>query len=267
MVSPYGFMLFDCKALFDELESVSLCLVKRSTNHVALALARAFGLEVEYVFGWNSLPSAQNKVVWNNKHPTVTNVLASAQTAFDHWIKAQDKTSLSSLCLNSIDDDSETWAKLGENTIKINVDAALFYSENKYGFGLVAHYHISNLIASCAGSFGGLYAPEVIEIMGIEEAISWVQANNWQFVEIETDSLVSVQAIQSTHSMRSTFGLLIKDCQILLFALSNVKLSWIKRSANRVAHHVARHSRFYPGCSVSKFSITVEFQHLLHSKC
>ncbi|XP_062088725.1 uncharacterized protein LOC133795286 [Humulus lupulus] len=210
---------------------------------------------------------ARNKVVWNKKHSTVTDVLASAQIALDHWIKAQDKTSLSSLCLNNIGDGSETWTKPGENTIKINVDATLFDSENKYGYGLVARNHFGNLVAARAGSYGGLYASEVIEAMGIKEALSWVQTNNWRSVEIETDNLVSVQAIRGNHSMRSTLGLLIKDCQILLSTLPNVKLFWIRRSANRVAHHVARYSRFYLGCSISEFSITAEFQHLLYSEC
>ncbi|KAM6600724.1 uncharacterized protein LOC133034004 [Cannabis sativa] len=47
-------------------------------------------------------------------------------------------------------------------------------------------------VTARAGCYGGRYAVEVIEAMGIKEALSWVKTNNWQHVQIETDSLVSV---------------------------------------------------------------------------
>ncbi|XP_030502405.2 uncharacterized protein LOC115717560 [Cannabis sativa] len=148
------------------------------------------------MYSW-AIWKARNKVVWKKKHSSVNDVLTSAQVALDHSNKAQDKILLSSICQESIGDGTESWTRPAENTIKINVDATLFDSDNKYGFRIVARNHLGHLVAAWASCHGGRYAAEVIEAMVIKEALSWVKTNNWQHVQIETDSLVSVQAMRS----------------------------------------------------------------------
>uniref|UniRef100_A0A803PNA3 RNase H type-1 domain-containing protein n=1 Tax=Cannabis sativa TaxID=3483 RepID=A0A803PNA3_CANSA len=113
----------------------------------------------------------------------------------------------------------------------------------------------------------GNYFAEVVEALEIKEALSWIKSNNWQKVEIETDSLLTVQAIRSDHNMSSTFGLITKDCHALLLSLIDVKLRFIKRSANRVAHAVARHARFFPGCSIFEYNVWPDLKDLLYSEC
>ncbi|KAM6570608.1 hypothetical protein CsatB_018593 [Cannabis sativa] len=218
------------------------------------------------MYSW-TIWKARNKVVWKKKHSSVNDVLTSAQVALDHWNKAHDKILLSSICLENIGDSAESWTKPVENTIKINVDAALFDIDNKYGFEIIAQNYLGYLVAARAGCHGGRYAAEVIEVMGIKKALSWVKTNNWQHVQIETANLVSVQAIRSNQAMKSTFALSIKDCQLLLSTLPNVNLFFIRRSANRVAHYVAKHSRYQSDRNISDISISGELLHLLHSEC
>ncbi|XP_062085599.1 uncharacterized protein LOC133791697 [Humulus lupulus] len=181
--------------------------------------------------------------------------------------EAQDKTTLLSLSLENNDARSESWIKPGTNQIKINVDAALFQRECSYGFGLVARDSSGRLIEAKTCYQGGVFPAEVVEAMGIKEALSWIKSKNWHNVEIETDSMLSVQSIRSNQIMSSIFGLLIQDCQILLSSLHNVHLRFIKRSANRVAHAVARHSRFLSGCSIFEHNVWADLQALLYSEC
>lgn len=61
-------------------------------------------------------------------------------------------------------------------------------------------------------------------------------------VLIESDCLIVVQAVTSSMAMFSPFGLLVKDCRALLSMLCNVSLHFVKRSANNVAHSIARAS-------------------------
>ncbi|KAM6544717.1 hypothetical protein CsatB_025453 [Cannabis sativa] len=146
------------------------------------------------MYSW-AIWKARNKVVWKKKHSYVNDVLTSAQVALDHWNKAQ-KTQ--SICLKSIGDGVELWTKPAENTIKINVDAALFDSDNKYGFEIVARNHLGHLVAARAGCHGGRYAAKVIEAMGIKEVLSWVKTNNWQHVQIETTVLFQYKLFEAT---------------------------------------------------------------------
>uniref|UniRef100_A0A803PI90 RNase H type-1 domain-containing protein n=1 Tax=Cannabis sativa TaxID=3483 RepID=A0A803PI90_CANSA len=164
-------------------------------------------------------------------------------------------------------DGAELWTKPEENSIKINVDAATFEQENKYGFGIVACNHLGDLITALSGCYGGNFAAEFIEVMAIKEALSWVKGQHWEQVIIETDSLISVQAIRSQQKMFSTFGLIVADCKVLLCTLHNVQLLFIKRLANRVAHYVARNDRFNTGCSLYVFHVSKDLKNLMYSEC
>ncbi|XP_062076333.1 uncharacterized protein LOC133781375 [Humulus lupulus] len=210
---------------------------------------------------------ARNETVWEKKTSSVEEVITSASVTLNHWRKAQDKTTLLSLSLENNGARSEFWIKPGTNQIKINVDATLFQQESSYGFGLVARDSSGRLIEAKTCYQGGVFPDEVVEAMGIKEALSWIKSKNWHNVEIETDSMLSVQSIRSNQIMSSIFGLLIQDCQILLSSLHNVHVRFIRRSANRVAHVVARHSRFLSGCSIFEHNVWTDLQSLLYSEC
>ncbi|KAM6576521.1 hypothetical protein CsatB_028358 [Cannabis sativa] len=214
-----------------------------------------------------TLWKARNNTVWKRKNNSVLNIVGSAAIALDQWRKAQDKISLSSLCFNNKVDGVERWTKPETNTIKLNVDAATIEREEQYGFGIVARDHFGNCLEARAGCFGGVYSAAVIEALGIKEALSWIKTKNWDYVVVETDSLVTVQAIRSSQTVGSTFDLIIQDCRSALFSLPNVHLYFIKRSTNRAAHYVARQSRFYAGGSISNFLISSELQNLMYSEC
>ncbi|KAM6570094.1 hypothetical protein CsatB_018079 [Cannabis sativa] len=176
--------------------------------------------------------------------------MASANTYLDHWRKAQDITSLSSIFLNNLGDRNELWVKPVLETIKINIDAASFEQENSYGYGMVARDHLGSPLHIQAEYHGGYFPSEVVEAMGIKEALSWIKANHWKGVTIESVSMLAVQAIHSTQLMTYVFGLVVNDCRILLSSLSDVYLRFVRRSANRAAHYVARHARSLTGRSI-----------------
>lgn len=138
------------------------------------------------------------------------------------------------------------WVPPGVGATKVNVDGAVFEDATCFGLGLVARNHLGYLIEGRTVLRFGQTTLETVEAMSIREALSWIRDNGWQNVTLETDCLVAVQAIRSEVVMVSVFGDVIKDCKSLLEALPHVKLIFIKRSANKVAHSFARASLSYP---------------------
>ena len=65
-------------------------------------------------------------------------------------------------------------------------------------------------------------------------------------VIVEMDSQVVYKALKSTSLYTFLFTMLIVDCQKLVSNMVNLKLSFVKRSVNSVAHFIARAS-----CSMS----------------
>ena len=94
----------------------------------------------------------------------------------------------------------------------------------------------------------GSPSAELAEAMGIREALSWVKNQNLSNVVLESDCLQIVQAIRSSFLCFSLLGRVVKECRVLLTSLKNknVKFRFVKRSANKVAHFLARNT-----CSVA----------------
>ncbi|KAL8112546.1 hypothetical protein AgCh_020025 [Apium graveolens] len=84
------------------------------------------------------------------------------------------------------------------------------------------------------------------EAIAVKETLSWLKAMQWDNVVIESDCLVVVQSIRSSVQMRSKYGHIIEECKRMLKEFNNIELYFIKRSANRSAHELARMSRMYP---------------------
>ncbi|KAL8147598.1 hypothetical protein AgCh_005064 [Apium graveolens] len=88
--------------------------------------------------------------------------------------------------------------------------------------------------------------PSMAQAVAIKEALSWIKEMKWDKTVVESDCLVAIQSIRSSVQMRSRFGRVIDDCRRIIKGLNNMELYFIKRSANRSAHELARLSHMYP---------------------
>ena len=92
----------------------------------------------------------------------------------------------------------------------------------------------------CAGPLYGFSTPLEAEAMAVREALSWIHRRGWQQVKVESDCLEVVQAILDQRSYPSYFHGIIDDCKALLKNLDNIRVGFVFRSANMVAHTLAR---------------------------
>ncbi|XP_062100071.1 uncharacterized protein LOC133805941 [Humulus lupulus] len=154
-----------------------------------------------------ALWKCRNDLVWNKKGIEAAEVVALSRTVLNQWSCAQDKT----------------------------FDLSLGFVTQEDGSN-------GQLIEAIARNARGSVSPEVAEAIGIKEALSWIKSNRWCNVEVEFDSLLAVQAIRGTSVLYSYFGRVITECRTLLTELQSqfVSIKFVKRSANTVAHYLAR---------------------------
>ncbi|XP_060965301.1 uncharacterized protein LOC133034265 [Cannabis sativa] len=176
--------------------------------------------------------SARNDLLWKQRVRSVRDVVVFANSSLDQWLKAQGKGPLMS--------------PLKEGDVR-----------NTNG----------NLVAAFVGFKHGKVSPELAEIMGIREALSWLKNHTYTQAILEIDSLVCVKAIQSVEIFASTFGLVVEDCKNILKNLLNVSVFFVEHFANRVAHFVARHSISLPERMFSINSVPLELMSILTSVC
>lgn len=111
---------------------------------------------------------------------------------------------------------------------------------------MVARDHTGHLILAKTRSYPEVMNPTVAEAMAVKEALSWAKEMQWNNSVIESDCLVVVQMIRSKAPLRSRVGKIVDECREMISSGNNVKLYFIKRSANMSAHELARVSHMYP---------------------
>ncbi|KAM6583925.1 hypothetical protein CsatB_010927 [Cannabis sativa] len=201
---------------------------------------------------------ARNDVVWQGKPFSISTIIVSAKGYLDQWKFAQ-KTQIESLWSNLQDcDGMERWIKPQGNSIKINVDAAIFERQNRFGSAMVVRDNNGLLIEGRTKLHNGNIAPTTAEALSFREALSWLKDQNYTSAWVETDCLLVVQALRNSTTLSSQFGCVIQDCKAMLANLNDVYFCFVKRSANRVANEFARASLLYPDCMFSMENIPTE---------
>ena len=206
---------------------------------------------------------ARNEVVWNKRYTRVYVVIAQAKQYLDQWRHAQKSAACTSFPQLYEGDDSYCWVKPQESMIKISVDAATFQEFNASGIGMVARDDRGDVILARTMFLEGLRSVEMIEAMAVKEALSWIKNQRWQKVIVESDSLVVIQAVRSKVHMKSPFGEIILACRSMLREQNTVSVSFIRRSANMVAHELARAAYSFPDRIFDRSSVPIGVANIL----
>ncbi|XP_074346112.1 uncharacterized protein LOC141684874 [Apium graveolens] len=130
------------------------------------------------------------------------------------------------------------WKKPEEGWIKVNVDAMIF-QENGIGCAAVIRDARGEFPASRCKKIAGVWRPKEAEAIAFKEALSWIIELQHKNCVFETDSRVLVQACNRAPD-NSYFGTIVGDCIQLLKHINPVLFQFAFRSANSVAHTLAR---------------------------
>lgn len=107
--------------------------------------------------------------------------------------------------------------------------------------------------------------PMLAEVVGVREALSWVKNKGWLGSVVETNCLAVIQAIRCSSTTLSYLGRVQDEYKDLLSQLNerDTTLIFVKQSANKVAHYLARHSSFITDCIWNRGDTHPEFLHVL----
>ena len=65
--------------------------------------------------------------------------------------------------------------------------------------------------------------------------------------------------------MKSAFGGIVQDCKEVLNSWKEFDLRFVKRSANRVAHQIARASRLNADCIFSSLNVPADIMYCVEA--
>lgn len=192
------------------------------------------------VFTLWALWKAHNEVVWKNKTWSMMQVVKMCESMAAQWLVAcsqKDFPKLGTLCF------SEGGFRLSKppvGSLKVNCDAALFKSHGVTSLAWVIRDHEGQFVNAISRLVPGLIDSTVAEAMSVREALSWLKEHDLTHIKLEIDTLLVVQAINRNDAGSSPLCLILDDCIALSDQIHDLSISHVRRSANRVAHYIAK---------------------------
>lgn len=139
------------------------------------------------------------------------------------------------------------WEKPPAGTLKLNMDVTLDRHSGMMGFGFILKNSDRDFITTKSLPMKGFLSFEESEDVGVKEALSWLKEIFMDSIIVEMDSLHVFNEIYSVSSP-SSFGLIVSDIKEIAMHFIHLNFLFVKRSANQVAHTLARHVVSLSGC-------------------
>lgn len=124
--------------------------------------------------------------------------------------------------------------------LKLNTDAAVRLGEDLFSVGLVLRDHLGSFIAGKVLRMMMVSSVFEAEVEAIKEGLKWLSSLPYQYVIVESDSLLAVQALKRSNDNCLEVGFALDECNDILLSRPGMSVSFAKRQANRVAHLMAR---------------------------
>ena len=138
------------------------------------------------------------------------------------------------------------WSKPSSGFIKLNVDAG-FIKEMGCGLGVVYRDEYGEVLAAGSFQFHVTWEPRITEAKAIFHGMKLAHELGYSHIEVESDSLLAIQALRSGRGGSSEFNLILDDVLNLALSFDNVIWSFVKRYGNKVAHMLAHFQPWEPG--------------------
>ena len=126
---------------------------------------------------------------------------------------------------------------------KVNVDATVFVEINASGFGVVVCNERVEVMASLAAKGPPVQDSEEAELLACRKVLEFVVNAGFMDVVLEGDNLNVMRAISTGKANRSRLGHVYEDIQCLAAGFRSYSVSFVKCSANVVAHALARFAK------------------------
>jgi hypothetical protein len=132
------------------------------------------------------------------------------------------------------------WSPPPVGTSCVNVDAAVFQSENLVGWGAVVRDHCGMVQFAGHGTMQGSLGPEAAEALAVRQAMEITRENGIQKIVLASDCLSLILKIQAPLPDRSEVGSLVGDIKRLSLSFLSCSFVHVGRLCNIAAHKLAR---------------------------
>ena len=136
----------------------------------------------------------------------------------------------------------EVWRPPTGLLYKVNFDAAVFTNSNSSGFGVVICNNLGEIMAAMSAKGPAIGDSEEAEVLARRRALEFAVDAGFAELEIEGDNVTVMRSLASSSTSQSRLGNIYEDIRVLAAGCWCLSFLWVKRSANRAAHLLAKHA-------------------------
>ncbi|CAN1227370.1 Putative ribonuclease H protein At1g65750 [Linum perenne] len=191
-----------------------------------------------------SIWAERNRRVWQKEARPEELVIKEGRELMSEWKVAHERRS--NLRQTEQRPRCDKWHPPRPQVVKVNVDGAIFPELQQYGMGAVIRGPNGEFGRMMQQLYDGNMPPREVEAHALREALRWTSMMDLQEVVFEVDSRVVWQAVtkEASNSAPTEFGRIIAECRRELERQRSSTLVAVRRNSNRVAHVIARNSRY-----------------------
>ncbi|XP_031105516.1 uncharacterized protein LOC116010303 [Ipomoea triloba] len=146
-------------------------------------------------------------------------------------------------------------------SVHIHVDAAVFSDKVEGFISAIVHDGDRRFLGARSDSVRCLHDPILAEATTVKEALSWAKDCGWQKLVIYSDCQLVCTMLRTSSPNLSYTGYVLRDCLSLKRHFVYVSFQFVPRSANTLAHALARATTSGPSTWFTTYPTCI--QHLL----
>ncbi|XP_075654164.1 uncharacterized protein LOC142624474 [Castanea sativa] len=154
----------------------------------------------------------------------------------------EDFKEANGLKFNHMMDKKDHWEPPPVGFYTINVDGAIPLANGHSGIEVIVRDSDNRFVAAMSLPFQGRYSIEETEAIVVEQGCVLAKKLGLERVIIESDSLLTVQAVEA-NDVRGAVGHIVKGIVQSLYSFQESKIGHINRTSNKIAYELARHAR------------------------
>lgn len=182
-----------------------------------------------------SIWNRRNKWLWERVNGSVFGVQAAANNLLHDWQEAQ---AVRRANVAQVSVGGRKWKKPPLGWWTVNVDVAVF-TNRSIGVACVIRDSQGLFKSARCRTLDGAWQAREAEAISLKEALTWVKELQLSHCIFQSDSKLLVNACKGMTG-EAYFDTIVRDCVFLLKHINQVQLEFVYRSANSVAHCLAK---------------------------
>lgn len=184
---------------------------------------------------------ARNKLICENKRMTPAVTMNCSRQHIADWREVNKRKVQRSMNSRANEQQHhQLWLHPDVGEFKLNVNASVFEGDDSFAVGMVLRDHRGDYIIGKTMRFSGQVSVIEAELVGVLEGLLWSDELNCGVTTVESDSKLSVEAINKDGVNLLELGSLINHCRSIIGSNGRILVGFVRKRANRVAHSMAR---------------------------